>query len=108
MTTILNESDLRRMVPAAYATSPSERASERYAFIPTNQLIDQIEERGWLPTRVHQSKKTTDLEHYIHKIVFRNPSQLEVSVGGVILEITLINSHNLSRRFSLFAGWFRL
>jgi hypothetical protein len=99
--------ELQKTVPAAFATSPSERASERYAFIPTYELLNQIIERGWHPVRASQSKRTVDQVHALHKIVFRKPGFMESRVGDSIPEITLINSHNLSRRFLLPAGWWR-
>jgi len=104
---ILTEQDLRQLVPAAYAEGPSSKASERYAFIPTYPLIDQIRQRGWEPTSAHQSKRTQDKEHAIHKITFRQPDT-EVSVGDTLPEITLINSHDLSKRYMMLAGFFRL
>jgi|SRR5882724_3849726 len=103
----LTEQDLRQLVPAAYANGPSSKASERYAFIPTYPLIDQIRQRGWEPTSAHQSKRTQDKEHAIHKITFRDPNT-QVSVGDTVPEITLINSHDLSKMYMLLAGFFRL
>lgn len=98
---------LREIVPAAFADGPSSRASERYAFIPTEPLIHKIRERGFEPVRAHQSKRTQDTVHAIHSITFRDPRS-QARVGDVLPEITLVNSHNLMRRYSLLAGLFRL
>lgn len=103
----LTEKDLRMLVPAAYADEPSNKASERYAFIPTYPLIDQIRRRGWEPVSAHQSRKSQDKEHAIHKIEFRQPNS-QVSVGDTLPQIILINSHDLSKRYMLLAGFFRL
>jgi len=103
----LTEQDLRQLVPAAYAEGPSSKASERYAFIPTYPLIDRIRHRGWEPVRAHQSKRTQDKFHAVHSITFRDPDQ-QVIVGDTLPEVTLINSHDLSKRYILLAGFFRL
>ncbi len=103
----LTDTELKQIVPAAFADGPSSKASERYAFIPTYPLIDQIRQRGWEPVSAHQSKRTQDKEHAIHKITFRQPNT-QVSVGDTLPEITLINSHDLSKMYMLLAGFFRL
>lgn len=96
----LTQTDLETLVPAAFATGPSSKASERYAFIPTAPLIDMIRQRGWEPVRAHQSLRAADARHAIHSITFREPNT-KVTIGDIFPEVMLVNSHDLSKRWKI-------
>ena len=57
MTTALNNQDLHRVAPSIFASAPWERVSERYAFIPTIQVVDALRGEGFMPVKAMQSKQ---------------------------------------------------
>ena len=104
----LNEPQLRALVPAAFAVDAHASRSQRYAYIPTATIIEQMIESGFHPTYAAQSgSKEEDANgHAKHMIRFRRgqPTALNESVP----EVVLINSHDGSSSYQLVAGIYRL
>jgi Domain of unknown function (DUF932) len=98
--------ELRRMVPAAFATEPAVHVSDRYSFIPTTRIISEVMDRGWLPVEARQSKRACDQLHTTHMIVFRRPDT-NLHVGGVLPQINWTNNHAAARRGTLLGGFFK-
>jgi hypothetical protein len=99
--------ELRTIVPAAFADNPADTVSDRYSFIPSTHVIDEVMKRGWYPTDARQSRKVRDTVHATHMITFRQPNT-DVKVGDVLPQVTLVNNHRASHRAKLLAGFFRL
>lgn len=99
--------ELRKIVPAAFAESPAKRVSERYSFIPTTRVIDEVMASGWLPTRAYQSRVVADQLHATHMITFRHPN-LKVKLDGVLPEVTVFNNHMALKCYKMLAGFFRM
>ena len=91
--------------PAVFATEPVEAASNRYTFIPTTTLIADFKKLGWEVHRMAQQNSHTDPEHTKHIVIFRNPSL--PTIGGNIIELLLVNSHNRLASFHFMLGIFR-
>jgi hypothetical protein len=103
----LTINDLRTIVPAAFAETPADNVSDRYSFIPSTRVIDEVMKRGWYPSEARQSRRVRDTVHATHMITFRQPNA-DVKVGDVLPQITLINNHMALHRARLLAGFFRL
>ena len=90
----LVEPQLRALVPAAFAAEAHASRSQRYAYIPTATIIEQMIESGFHPTYAAQSgsKEENANGHAKHMIRFRRgqPTALNESVP----EVVLINSHD--------------
>lgn len=63
----IDESTLRVVVPALYATQPHSNMSDRYAYANTRELIEPLLKRGWrvgtagqAKTRAHEKLSTTN------------------------------------------------
>jgi hypothetical protein len=106
---ILNQDGLRRLAPAVFADAPRDSVSERYQFIPTINLVEQLQDSGWQPCHAWQARKgaNVDPEHTTHEITFQRPSST-VQVGGVLPQLRLLNDHMARRAWRLFAGFFKL
>lgn len=107
----LSTDDLRRLAPSVFATRPWERMSHRYRQVPTSQVVDLLRDKGFHPTRAQQSY--TRLEgkrgYAKHLLRFRHEDYLRpLAVGDEIPEIVLLNSHDGSSAYKLYAGIFRL
>jgi len=90
--------------PAIVATAPSTKASSRYNFIPTSNIIDQALKNDWVIRDARGGKG----EHGQHCVSLVHRSQLNVSAEEGFPQLLVTNSHNLSRKFSLSLGFFRL
>lgn len=95
------------VVPAAFASTPSNRVSDRYSFISTSDIVDELRDRGWQPVRATQNRRG-DMAHGTHRINFRQPDIDYRGVGDVVPEISLLNNHMGLSKARLFAAMFRL
>lgn len=93
-----------------YATSGHGSVSDRYSFISTAQILDQLGDHGWLPSKVEQSavRKESFQGYQKHLIRLQNESlNTSLVCRDEIPEIILINSHMRSSRLVLALGIFR-
>ena len=104
----LNETQLRAMVPAAFATEAHTSRSQRYAYIPTATIIEQMIGAGFAPTYAAQtgSKEENAAGHAKHMIRFRRGEL--TGLNDSVPEVVLINSHDGSSSYQLLAGIYRL
>lgn len=101
---------IAQYAPSAVATQPHGSRSDRYAFIPTLEVIQGMERAGFLPFAASQSR-TRDIsrkEFTKHMLRFRNMGSRAENVGDIIPEIVLVNSHDGSSVYKLLAGIMRL
>ena len=94
---------IKTQAPSVFATSASPKMTEKYTFVPTDQVLEFFDREGWQIASVKQTGKGV---HSLHEIRFRN-SELP-KVGDTLVEAIVKNSHNGSSAFSLSAGLFRL
>jgi hypothetical protein len=103
---------LRVMVPSAFATSAHESRSDRYAYIPTANVIEAMMREGFQPFTAKQSNSRIagKTEFTKHLIRFRHMSAGDnvLAVGDSVPEVVLINSHDGTSAYKLIAGMFRL
>jgi len=103
----LSEDTIRRSAPSLFAEAPHDSRSERYAYIPTAQVLKGLRSEGFEPFQVTQSKSRLEdrREFTKHMIRLRHPSQ--ITARDEANEIILINSHDGSSSYQLLAGSFR-
>jgi hypothetical protein len=94
---------IKSLAPAIFATSPSQKMSNKYTFVPTEQVLEFFEREGWEISSVRQ---TGNGNHSLHEIKFRN-GQLP-KVGDTLVEAIIKNSHNGTSAFTMGAGLHRL
>jgi len=126
MKTALTRDAMFKAAPSIFATAPFADVSDKYTFIPTIDIIDIIEQQGFLPVRVQQSVARTPgkSDFTKHMIRFRRESDLTDTPPRIvngnahyfyaegeqrpeIPEIVLVNSHDRSSGFQLSAALFR-
>jgi hypothetical protein len=100
----LTESEIREKAPSVYAESAAEVVSEKYTFIPTTQVIEDMESFGWKVYSAEQRSARTKVRNNFtkHLLRFRNDS-IE-SIHGCYPEITLTNSHDGRNAFQFYVG----
>ena len=111
-TQILSNEQLRKAAPSIFAEQPWEQVSEKYKFIPTITVLDELRKEGFLPVKAVQSKTRIEGKGDFtkHLIRFRHQDYLDkpAVVGDSIPEIVLVNSHDRSSSYELLSGLYRL
>lgn len=101
-------SDLRDVTPSVFSETRAEHLSERYAQIPTAEVLDGLLSDGWGITFAAQAKArdADGREHTKHVVRLRRAGEL--ALRQEFPEVILYNSHNGTSAFRLMAGFFRL
>lgn len=96
-------------VPSIFAAEKHVSRSEKYSFLPTFELLANMEKEGFFPMEVRQggSKDKNKLGFTKHLLRFRQQGVMPV-VGDVFPEVVLVNSHDGTSSYQINAGWFRL
>lgn len=102
---------LKTKAPSVFRTAeqgPCEKASDKYQFIPTLDVIDDLSKFGWNVYDVAQqnSKKNPDTTR--HVVRFRHNSYGPGTVGENVPEIVFMNSHDRTKSMQFHIGIFRL
>lgn len=109
---MLNNDQLRAKCPAAFASRPASKVSDKYQFVPTHEVLDLLEKENWLPIHAKQQKTRNpeSMEGTKHSILLRNASIAVANegIGGTYPTLRIINSHDWSSRFQIFFGMLRL
>jgi len=104
----------RQIAPAIFATSPAPTIkSPKYQFTPTFEVIEHMQDMGYVLTGVKQSKSNVELRKNwgIHITRFQHPDLYIKDPQGKIEarpEVVLINSHDGTRPIQFEMGLFRL
>lgn len=104
----LSLAELRRCVPAAFGLSAGPRTSEKYAFIPTGNVVEKMMAEGF---RVVEARQTGSRLHgneafARHMLRMRHGAHFMDRAGAN--EVILTNGHNGNGAYSLQAGYYRL
>lgn len=105
----LSEDELRARAPSVFAEEAHSSRSERYASIPTIDVVRALQREGFESFAARQSRTRDVSRHEFtkHMIRFRRPD-MAVTVGDVIPELVLVNSHDGTSSYQLTAGMFRV
>lgn len=102
----LNDHELRQHVPSIFANDAHESRSSRYVWVPTAAILKGLQREGWEPFMAIQAK-TRDksrIGHTKHMIRLRRTNDIGKDETP---EVILINSHDGSTSYQLFAGILR-
>ncbi len=81
--------------------------SDRYSFIPTTRIIDDLNRAGWYPTEVQETNARVNQGFQKHLIRFRNDN-VAISQNNVNSrfqpEVVMTNAHNGKAHFKLMGG----
>lgn len=107
----LSNEDLKRLAPSIFANSPSFDVSDKYAFVPTFEVLDNFRRAGYYPILAGESKvrDVEDFGYQKHLIQFRSMDNLlRPDREDEYADIVLTNSHNRTSSFSLDLAYFRV
>ncbi|NIH92176.1 hypothetical protein FHW31_003651 [Enterobacter asburiae] len=102
----LTREELMQHVPSVFSEEKHESRSDRYTYIPTITLLDNLQREGFQPffacqTRVRDLNKR---DHTKHMLRLRREGQI---TGKQAPEIILLNSHDGSSSYQMLPGLFR-
>ena len=108
----LSNEQLMRLAPSAFASEKHESRSDRYAYIPTSEVMDGLRDNGFIPVFAKQGRSRVPgkAEFTKHLIRFRHAGQATGlrKVGDTFPEVVLVNSHDGTSAYKVMAGLFRL
>ena len=102
----LSDDQIRAVAPSIFAEAPHESRSERYSYIPTATVLQELRGEGFEPFMVTQTRVRHDdrRDYTKHMIRLRHASQIN---GAEANEIVLLNSHDGTSSYQMLAGMFR-
>jgi hypothetical protein len=104
----LNNQELREIAPSLFTEQPHHEVSDKYHFIPTIEVVEQLRDLNWYPVKASEAGvrdigKDGFQQHYVR---FQNFKDL-INPDGNVVELLLFNSHDRSKAFSIGAGVYR-
>lgn len=107
--TILSLEQIKSVAPSVFATAPHNKLSSRYTFLPTIDVVQELQAHGFSPVSVKQSRSKSPEGSLTtaHEIRFRHADYLG-PIADKTPEVVLTNSHDGGTRFRLTAGLYRL
>lgn len=104
----LNNQELRKIAPSLFTEQPYHDVSDKYNFISTIEIVEQLRSKSWFPVSVSQSGvrelgKDGFQQHYVR---FQNFTDL-INPSGNVVELLLFNSYDRSKAFTISAGIYR-
>jgi hypothetical protein len=102
----LTDDQIFRVAPSIFAQEPHGSRSERYAYIPTIDVLNGLRKEGFEPFAVVQSKCRLEgkSEFTKHMIRMRHANNILAPQAN---EIVLLNSHDGTSSYQMLAGCFR-
>ena len=109
----LTKDQIRNSSPLVFADTPTNPdVSNKYLFVNTETIIDDLEKLGWYPVQAAQRKgrKKEGTIFSKHMVAFQNPDIKITSKDGddAFPRILLTNSHDGMQAFKFSVGIFRL
>lgn len=102
----LTHEELHQHVPSVFGEDKHNSRSERYTYIPTITLLENLQREGFQPFFACQSRVRDPgrREHTKHMLRLRRAGQIN---GQQVPEIIILNSHDGASSFQLLPGIFR-
>jgi len=104
----LTNEELKLQAPALFTEEPHYDVSDKYHFIPTIDVIEEIRANNWYPVSVSEANvRDDDKQGYQqHLVRFRHFEDL-LNPAENAVELLLFNSHDRTKSFSISAGIYR-
>jgi len=104
----LTNEQLRQQAPALFTAQPHIEASDKYHFVSTIDVIEEIKVLNWYPVSVSEaSVRDIDKDGYQqHLVRYRHFEDL-LNPSENAVELLLFNSHDRTKSFTISAGIYR-
>ena len=109
----LSKEDIMSKAPAVFTKQPHPKVSDKYSFLPTYQLIEDMEKLGWSVSdaKMARTKNRIQAEYGKHMITFFNPEIVINDDQGEIEaypQILIVNNHRGWGKLRFEVGVFRM
>ena len=106
--TALSDETLRTRAPSIYASGPMMGVSNRYAFVPTAEILTGLRDLHWVPVEVEEQRIRQEARRGFqkHLIRLRLEAQME-TLDEWNVELVVVNSHDAGCAYQLHAGIYR-
>ncbi|MBP1852829.1 DUF932 domain-containing protein [Rhizobium halophytocola] len=102
----LDNETLYRHVPSIFAAERHDSRSQRYVYVPTIEIVEQLRREGWFPFFAVQAVPRDGNRHGHAKHMLR--LRREDGIGKAeAAEVILVNSHDGTSAYQMFAGMLR-
>ena len=104
----LTNDELYKEAPTLFTKQPHYKVSDKYHFILTIDVVNEIKQHNWYPVAVQEANvRDLDKDGYQrHLVRFRHFDDL-LNPPKNAVELLLFNSHDRSTAFSISAGIYR-
>jgi hypothetical protein len=104
----LNNEELRFQAPTLFTNQPHHDVSDKYHFIPTIEIVEELRAQSWFPVAVSQSNVRLENKEgfQTHYVRFQNFADL-INPSANVVELLLFNSHDRTKSFTISAGIYR-
>jgi hypothetical protein len=100
---------LRNIAPSIFAEEPASKVSSRYGFVPTVNVVEELQGRGLVPVFAGQTlSRDIDNRAFAKHLIRFRPQYAPTIAKQSLPEVVLMNSHDGSSGFKLWAGIFRM
>lgn len=98
-----------KIAPSVGATSAGGKASPKYQFISTRNVLENVIDNGWSITQASSQGSSQFAQHRVTLVNNQDLAKIEDNSHDQegILRLDLFNSHNLTKRFMLAIGYFK-
>lgn len=102
----LDNDALYRHVPSVFAREAHDSRSERYVYVPTIEIVEELRREGWFPFFAVQSVPRDGSRHGHAKHMLR--LRRDDGIGKPeAAEVIIVNSHDGTSAYQMFAGVLR-
>ncbi|MFX1025283.1 DUF932 domain-containing protein, partial [Escherichia coli] len=102
----LTREELMYHVPSIFGEDRHTSRSERYAYIPTITVLENLQREGFQPFFAYQTRvrDQSRREYTKHMLRLRRAGEIN---GEHVPEIILLNSHDGTSSYQMLPGYFR-
>ena len=106
--TALSDEILHTRAPSIFASGPMMGVSNRYAFVPTAEILTGLRDLHWVPVEVEEQRIRQEARRGFqkHLIRLRLEAQME-TLDEWNVELVVVNSHDAGCAYQLHAGIYR-
>jgi hypothetical protein len=103
----LSDGEIMAVAPSIFAEAPHHSRSDRYAYIPTVDVLNGLRKQGFQPFMAAQAvvRNKDKQEHTRHLLRLRHADTIKSADAAH--EIILLNSHDGTSSYQMLAGAFR-
>lgn len=109
----LTREEIQERAPQVYTEKPYGKVSDKYVFLPTHRIVDDMKKLGWMVSdaKTMKTKNPIQKEFGKHMVVFYHPDiYIKDEAGGIEAypQILIQNNHRGWGQFNFQIGIFRM